>query len=135
MAHYELPPELEDIERMFMREPRPEPGADLRWRILCDVSSELSRMRNARIGRWILGFAAIFLVGLGISWGAILATQTWIQPNPVSPSLDNVADRLQQISPNLTHEESLRQAGMRHITIEAGCPSFYGDIPKDRKTP
>ena len=126
MEDLQLPPELERLEHLLMCGPCPEPSAALRRRILSSVGSEL-RSKQV-LPRWRLAatFAAVLLVGLSLSFGILQATIFAMQPHP---TLCEVAKRLQRLSPGLSREESLRQAALRQIGVEAACPMLLGDIP------
>jgi hypothetical protein len=129
-------PELDPLERLLTRGPRPLPSAGLRQRVLDGIRSELRRnmfntirmeLRRDRIRskwRFAAAFSATILVCLGISLGVMRSTRHSPSQQAASPSIDDVAWRLQQISPGLSKKESLLQASLRQI----------GDDPKSSTT-
>lgn len=129
MQNLQLPPELKRLERFLTRGPRPVPSAALRQRVFSNVRSELRSKRISSRWRFGVALAASLLVWLGLSLGAMQATVFALQHHEVSPSVFEVARRLQQLSPNLSREESLRQAVLRNIGAEVNCTTPLGDIP------
>jgi hypothetical protein len=129
---FQLPPELEQLERLLASGPRPEPPAALRRRVLGSVGFELHRESLSPRWRFAAAFAATLLVGLGLSLGVLQATSFALQPRPSPPSVYEIARRLQELSPALSREESLRQATLRQIAAEAGGRTPLGEIPSER---
>jgi hypothetical protein len=118
-----LPPELERMEWILTRGPRPVPSAALRRRVLGSIRSELHRERLRSKWRLAAAFAATLLLGLSLSLGAVQATSFALQQPEAPPSVAEIARRLQQLSPQLSHEESLRQAMLRGISPETSWPT------------
>ncbi len=135
MEILQLPRELERLERLLVCGPRPEPSVALRRRILSSVVSELRSKRNFSRWRFAAAFAAALLVGLSLSLGIPQATVFAMQQRERSPSLCEVAKRLQQLSPGLSREESLRQAVLRQIGAAVNCRTPLGEIPSERECP
>jgi hypothetical protein len=135
MEHLQLSPELERLERLLVGGPRPEPSAALRRRVLGGVKSELRSERILPRWRFAAAFAATLLVGLSLSFGVLQATSFALQQRELSPSVYEVARRLQQLSPGLSREESLRQAVLRQISAEVSCRTPLGEIPSERECP
>lgn len=141
MEDLQLPHELQRLERYLARGPRPAPSAALQRRVLRGVRSELHNdMRSELRGRrtlptWrlVTAFAASFLVWLSLSLGVLQATGFALQQRDVSLSVSEVAWRLQQLSPGLSREESLRQATLRQIGAEVSCATPLGDIPTEQE--
>ena len=127
-----LPPELAPVERLLARGPRPEPSAALRRRVLSIVRYELHREPVSPRWRFAAAFAAAVFVGLGLSLGVLQTTSHALQPDPSPPSVYEIARRLQQLSPGLSREESLRQAALRHIGAEASGRTTLGELPSER---
>ncbi len=128
MEELNLPPELERLERLLARGPRIEPPAALRRRVLGGVRSELRSERVLPTWRFAAAFAATILVGLSLSLGVLQATGSARQQPEEPLSVDEIAWRLQQISPGLSRGESRRQAVLRHIGTEANGQTSLGDI-------
>lgn len=134
MDPWKLPNELKQIERLLLGGPRSAPSAALRGRVLADVrselvKSELARTRNSPGWRFAAAIAATLLVGLGFSLCAMQTTAFGLQRRESPLSINEIALRLQQLSPGLSHEESLRQAALRQIGVEVSCQTPLGDIP------
>ena len=133
-------PEPDPLERMLARDPRPLPSPELRGRVLEGVRAELRKnmlqvirmeLRRQRIQskwRFAAAFAATILVCLSVSLGVMHAARRTLAQNEAPPSLDDVAWRLQQISPQLTKEESLLQAKWRQISVEGNEQATLGDL-------
>jgi hypothetical protein len=117
MDNLPLPPELERVERFLARGPRPAPSASLRRRILGDVRSELRRERLSPRWRFAAVFAATVLVELCLSLSIMQAVKYGWRQRETSPAVVDVARQLQQLSPGLSHEESLRQAKLRQSGV------------------
>jgi hypothetical protein len=133
MENPELPRELERLQRVLACGPQPEPSAALRRRVLRGVRTGLRSQRVLPRWRFAAAFATTLLAGLGLSLGVLQATVFAIQQHELSPSVCEVAKRLQQLSPGLSEEESLRQASLRQIGVEANCQTPLGDIPSMRE--
>jgi hypothetical protein len=133
VENLQLPPELERLERFLACSPRPEPSAALRRRVLSGMRSELRSERILPIWRFAAAFAATLLVGLSLSLGVLQATSFALQQCDLSPSVSEVARRLQQLSPGLSREESLRLAVLRHIGAEASRQTPLGEIPSEHQ--
>jgi hypothetical protein len=132
MADMRLPREMERVERFLTAGPRPEPSAALRWRVLSQVQYELREDRSRSQQRWAVAIAATLLIGVSVSMAAFLRSVAPLRKNEAPPTVDTVAWRLQQVSPNLSREEALRQALLRNVT-QAGCLVPFGDIPSNHE--
>jgi hypothetical protein len=133
MENLQLPPEFEPLERLLACGPRPEPSTMLRQRVLSGVRSELRGDHMALEWRFAAAFAATLLVGLSLSLGVLQATSFALQQRESSPSLEEVAKRLRQLSPGLSRDESLRQAVLRLVGAEARCQTPLGDLPSQHE--
>jgi hypothetical protein len=128
MEDYPLLPELERFERLLSAGPQPEPSAALRRRVLRGVRSELRRDHNLSTWRFVASAAATLLVTVGLLLNVLQATGFARQQRVASPSVSEIARRLQELAPRLSREESLRQAALRHMGAEPGCRILLGDI-------
>jgi hypothetical protein len=100
--------------------------------VLGSVRSELHRTAAWPKWRFSLAFAAVLLVGFGLSLSVLQATTLALQPNPSPPSVYEIARRLQELSPGLSRDESLRQATLRQIGAEVSGRVPFGEIPSQR---
>ena len=113
-----LPPEFDSLERCLARGPRLRPPAALRSRVLGGVRSELWRQYLVAKCRFAAASAAMVLVVMGLSLSALQTTAAaWQHESPVS--IAKVASQLQELSPGLSREQSLRLAALRHVGAEA----------------
>lgn len=116
MEDLELTPELERVERLLASQQPPVPSPSLRYRVLSDAWSELRSKRKTRRWRALSACAAVLFVAIGLLAAFLQATVVGARDAQPSLSVDQVAGRLQSLSPGLSREESLRQANLRYIT-------------------
>jgi hypothetical protein len=140
MENSQRPPELDPIERMLTSGPRPFPSEELRRRVSDSVRAELRKnmfdvirmelRRNNIRSKWrfAAAFAATIAVCLIITLGVMRETRHSLRQSQSPQTLDDVAWRLQQISPELSKEESLIQASLRQIGTNAESSTTLGDI-------
>ncbi len=134
MDELQLPPELEQLERLLASGPQPSPA--LRERVLRRMRGELRLERGGmekrgtvpflwrpatKIGtvpawRAAAAFAATLLVAMTLWMGVLQATAIATQHVQTPPSLEEIAQQLRQLSPTLSQTESLRQAFLRQIS-------------------
>jgi hypothetical protein len=116
MDEFQLPADLEHIERLLTAPPRPDLPATFRSHLLMELHLELRSDFPPR--RW--RFAAPIVLSVAISLGLVL----WIfEPGVIampvafaSPSVESVATQLQQLAPGLSRADSLRLAMVRQIS-------------------
>jgi hypothetical protein len=133
MEDSQLSPELERVERLLAFGPRSAPSMALRRRVLDDVRAEMRRhvldhlrtelrREQVRSSWWFAAAcAATLLVGAGLSLSVMHAAGFALRPRASTPTVYDVARRLQQLSPEVSREDSLRQAMLRHVGAEASC--------------
>jgi hypothetical protein len=110
MENEQFPPELEQLERDLADRPRLDPPAELRERVIDGVRAELQR-NGARNGwTFAAAVAAAALVWANLSLSATLGTDYSPQPGSLRPPVDEVAEQIQQLLPELSQREALRQA-------------------------
>jgi hypothetical protein len=93
------------------------------------AKSDLARTRHLPAWRFAAAIAVTLLVGLGFSLCIMQTTAFGLQRRESPLSLDEIAMRLQQLSPGLSRQESLRQAALRQIGVEANGQTPLGDVP------
>jgi len=121
MEDEQLSAELEELERDLAGRPRAEPSADLRERVIEGVQAELRR-RKARNGwAFAAAVAAAALVWINLSLSATLGTDYGPRRVRPRPPVDRMAQQIQQLLPELSDCEALRQA----VLLEAGW-----DLPR-----
>jgi hypothetical protein len=136
MDELRLPYEVELLERQLERflscGPRPEPSVALRRRVLSDARSELRRGRFLPQWRFAATFAATVLVVLGL-WLGMLQATSFALPSYGGPlPVEEVARRLQVLSPNLSQEDSVLQAKYRQICAEAHHETPAGETTSEQ---
>ena len=119
MENGRLPPELERLERNLLSGPQVEPSAALRQRVLRGVRAELYCDRILPRWRFAAAAAAVF-VWLSLSLTAARAIDAALAPGQPHQSVREVAKRVQQLSPELSPEESLREAMLFQSAAELG---------------
>ena len=135
MEDMQLPPELERLERFLVSGPRSAPSAALRGRVLEGIRSELHREHTWSKWRFAAALAAALLVDLCLSLAVVQATCFALQQRESHPSVHEVARRIQQLSPDLSPEESLRRAVLVRIGAEMGSRTNLDDVLCQRETP
>ena len=127
MENGSLARELERLERLLTSAPRPEPSVALRRRVLGSMGSQLRRQRRVSRWRFAMALAAMLLLSLGPLLAAAHAANLVLQRRESLPSLHEVARRIQQLSPDISSEESVRRAMLIRIAAEAGCQAKLSD--------
>lgn len=135
MESFSLPPELEDLQRLLACGPRPEPSAALRQRVVGGMRIELHCEGTAGSWQYAAAFAATVLLGLSLSLGVLQTTSFALQQRLPAPSVEEVARRLQVLSPSLSREDSLRQAALRHIGAQLSGRTMLDDVSSERGLP
>jgi hypothetical protein len=105
----------------------PEPSPALRERVLWGVRSQLRREQRASRWRSAAALAATLLLGLGLSLAAGHAAARALGRHDSPPPLHEIARRIQQLSPDLSPEESVRQAMLVSIAAEVGGQPNLGE--------
>ena len=123
----QLLPEIEQLEHMLASGPRPEPSPALRQQVLDSVWSELRCEHRMPKWRLAASVAAAVLVSLTLSLAVAQAAGVVLRQHRSLPSVHQVAKRIEKLSPDLSPEESLRQATLLQIAAEVGCRTKLGD--------
>ena len=132
MENYHLPADLQQLERDLAGRPRPDPPAELRQRVIQGVRAELQG--NGSGNRWTFaaGVAAAVVVWVNLSMSATLATDYGSRPTSPRLQVDKLAEQIQQLLPELSEHEALRQAGL----MQAGSQlSRYPMLPTGPAAP
>jgi hypothetical protein len=123
MDDWQLPLELQQLERDLSHRPHRESSAGLRPRILGDVRSRLQAERARARWQFALALAVVVLVWLNLSMSATQATDFGLRLNGPSESIDTIAEQVHRLVPEFSPEETRRQA----ILLQAG--SRFSVIP------
>jgi hypothetical protein len=107
-----LPPELLALEQELTYRQRPEPPAELRSRVLAVVALERSSPRPAPARGGLVRFAAATAAAalLAINLSASVANDTDWRLRPTGPDSVEVAERIRELTPDLSEREARRQA-------------------------
>jgi hypothetical protein len=113
---WELPSELRQIEQDLIARSRSRAVEDLRPRILGDLRSRLRAERLRAHWQFALAVAVVVLVWLNLSISATQATDCGLRLHGPSGPIQTVADEIHRLVPDLSPEESRRQA----VLLQAG---------------
>jgi hypothetical protein len=145
MMRRRLPEDLERVDRLLARAPRCEPSAALRRRVLDQVRAELRGVvpvfvsrniglpssvlngwqaqlrRRRQQSKWSLAgaIAATLVITVGLSLGVLQASSFALQQGELTPTLSDIAWRIQQIAPQVSQRDSEYQASLRQIGDDA----------------
>ena len=123
MANWQLPEDLERLEHRLMQRPREEPSVALRDRVMVSVPTALRRQRSGGTWRMFAAVAAGVLIWLNLSFSAANATGGTLRPRSTRESVDRMARQIEQLLPELSHEEARRHAiGYRSGSELVPCP-------------
>lgn len=123
--HEQLPAELLEVEQA-LRDEHVAPGAQLESQVLGAVRQALDAQRRAGRWRFAACAAAVLLVGLHWSWP--LATIEIWEPTVSGDDIERTALAIQEIAPELTEADALRQARL----MAAGGSSGWSRRPIGR---
>jgi hypothetical protein len=101
----------------------------LRQRVIRRMRCELHQERRLPTSRAAAAFAATLLVALSLWLGVLQARTIAMQQDQAPPSIEEIARELRQIAPTLSQAQSLRQAMLRQIGVEASGGTPLCDIP------
>jgi hypothetical protein len=110
MDDWQLPPELQQLERDLANRSRHRASDDLRPRILGDLRSRLRAERSRARWQFALAVAVVVLVWLNLSMSATQATDFGLRLNGPSQPLESIAEQVQRLVPEFSPEEARRQA-------------------------
>jgi hypothetical protein len=110
MQDWELPDELQQLERDLAERSRRKASDSLRPRVLGDLRTRLRAERTRARWQFALAVAVVVLVWLNLSMSATQATDFGLRPARPGESIEVVADRIRQLAPELPLAEARRQA-------------------------
>ena len=123
MENFPLPPELQWLEQHLAARQCPQPLPAARERFLCSVRAELRRSQASSRWAFVVAMAATVLVWLNLSLCATQATDCGLALDSPHQPVENGAEQIQQLLPDLNPREAMRQA----VLLRAGtgvipCP-------------
>ena len=116
MEDWQLPSELQQLERDLGNRLRGGAAACLRPRILDDLRTRLRAERSKARWQFALAVAVVVLVGMNLSISATQATDFGLRPKGPTESIATIAQQIRQLVPEFSPEEAQRQA----ILLQAG---------------
>jgi hypothetical protein len=126
MQDWQLPDELQQLERDLAERPRRKASNDLRPRILGDLRGRLGAERTRARWQFALAVAVVVLVWLNLSMSATQATDFGLRLNRPSESIETIAGRVHQLAPEFSEQEARRQA----VLLRAGSQFVF--LPHNR---
>jgi len=116
MDDWQLPSELQQLERDLANRSRQRASDDLRPRILGDLQTRLRAERLRARWQFALAVAVVVLVWLNLSMSATQATDFGLRLNGPSEPIETIAEQVHRLVPEFSPEEARRQA----ILLQAG---------------
>jgi hypothetical protein len=106
----ETTPKPDELERALTARPRAEPSKELRHRVRTLVRGELRR--PSTVGWWSFAaeLAAVMLLWINLSWGAVGETAYNLVTVPDADSWAVVVKQIEQLAPELSPQDARRQA-------------------------
>ena len=122
---FSLPPELRELEERLAASPRGIPRGALRERFLSSVPRELRGAERRARWTFTVAVAATALVWLNRSMSATQATDCGLHFDGGQASVEQAAEEIRRLLPELPPQEALRQAILlRASTGLVPCPSI-----------
>ena len=110
METWQLPDELQELERVLAGRPLPGPSAGLREKVLGGVRRRMPPERWAARWRFAMTAAAGAIVWLNLSLAATRATDCGLRPAGPDQSIETACRQIEQLLPELSPQEARRQA-------------------------
>lgn len=124
---FPLPPDLQRLEELLAARERPQPLPEMKQRLLYSVRAELRRSQVRSRWTFAVAMAASVLVWLNLSLCATQATDCGLKLNDPRQPIEDAAQQIHQLLPDLPPREAMRQA----VLLRAGtgvvpCPRLSG---------
>jgi hypothetical protein len=110
MDDYQLPSDLQQLERDLADRWLPAASAGLRQRVLDDLPTRLRAERSRSRWQFAAAVAATVLVWMNLSMSATQATDFGLRPNEPTESIETTARQIEQLVPEFSPVEARRQA-------------------------
>jgi hypothetical protein len=125
----DLPDDFSDLESALAGRSTPEPGPELRDRVLGAVNRELKRRPSFRISRmrpwqFAAAAAAIAFCVLNLSMSAANNTDWRFSARAPATDIQTLADEIQTLLPDLDRGEALRHAHLLRASERTAVPNI-----------
>jgi len=110
MSDYQLPPELESLQRELAARSAPRPSAELRRKITSGVHNRLRRESQLDFWRFAAAAALVAAVWLNLSHSAASVTDFHFQLADNRPSVEKTAQEIQSLLPEMSETDARREA-------------------------
>ena len=110
MSNEPLPSDLDRIERNLSAVLSADPSPSLHDRITTVVHKELRRKKTAVRWNFAIAMAATFLIWGNLSLCAVSVTDFHFRPEREGPPVDQIAQEIQKLVPELSREDAYREA-------------------------
>jgi hypothetical protein len=110
MNDWQLPPELESLERELAAQSAPQLRAELRRRITSGVHNGMRRERQLDFWRFAAAAAIVAAVWLNLSLTAASVTDFHFQLADNRPSVEKTAREIQNLLPEMSETDARREA-------------------------
>jgi hypothetical protein len=110
MNDYQLPPELESLERELAARSIPLPIAELRQKITSGIHNRLRRESRLDFWRFAAAAALVAAVWLNLSLSAARETNFHFQLADNRPSVEQTARQIQNLLPEMSEDDARREA-------------------------
>jgi hypothetical protein len=120
--------ELDRLQALLASRPLSGPLPSLRERVLGDVRGELRRQRRSQRRQFATAFAATIVLGAGLSLAVWQGARHAFQRRSSLPSVSQVAEQIRARAPELSREESVRQAVLVTLSYQVGGQARQ-DVP------
>jgi hypothetical protein len=117
----DLPSELQQLERDLIEHSRRRTSDDLRPRILGDLRSRLRAEQLRSRWQFALAVALVVLVWMNLSISATQATDFGLRPATPPENVETIAEQIRQLAPELSPEESRREAILMQCSSTLVC--------------
>ncbi|HEY4760028.1 MAG TPA: hypothetical protein VIH42_05550 [Thermoguttaceae bacterium] len=110
MNDWQLPPELESLERELAARLTPDPSAELRLRITGGVYTQLRRERRQESWRFAIAVAIVVGVWINLSFSAVQHTDFLFKANKETPPVEQTAQQIQNLLPDMSESDAQHEA-------------------------
>ncbi len=110
MNDWQLPPELESLERELAARSAPQPTAELRQKITSGVHNRLRRESRLDFWRFAAAAAIVAAVWINLSISAASETDLNFRLADIRPSVEQTTRQIRNILPEMSEADARREA-------------------------